>query len=54
MRTTSIAIRVTPALKRALQDRADSESRTLSNLIEMILRNELELTKQMGLFDERG
>lgn len=51
MRTTSIAIRVTPQLKRELQKKADSECRTLSNLIETILRNEL-APKQMEMFDE--
>lgn len=40
--TVQVGIRITPTLKEALDNRADEESRTLSNLIVSVLQNYIE------------
>ena len=42
MKTEVIRLRITPELKEQLRIRAESENRTMSNLIETLIRREIE------------
>ena len=45
-RTERVAVRMTPSLKAAVTELAASENRTLSNYIEMLLSDMVEINKK--------